>query len=362
MKSLRPGRRDEPPPVSVEKRDRLAEAIPNQRLALVVVVLMMSAACARPVGPGVSGSIDLAPPGPGALRMVYLGSGGWIMEYGDDQILSGPFFSNPNLFRTGLAPIRSDTLEVDRHMERYDVAEAKAIVVGHAHYDHLMDVPRVAKVHAPRARIVGSRTVRNTLGDWSGVVNRVDQVNDSAGDQRSVGRWLYFGDGVRVMPLWTKHAPHFDGYTLYEGSRDAPMTSEPRWATEWLEGQSFSYLIDFMASPDSVAFRVYYQDAVSQAPAGFAPDELIDERPVDVAILVPATFDQVDWHPEAFVENLQPRWVLLGHWENFFKPIDDPTRSILLTDIGHFEGRLDRVLDGEWWRPDLWTEFRFPGG
>jgi hypothetical protein len=52
--------------------------------------------------------------------------------------------------------------------------------------------------------------------------------------------------------------------------------------------------------------------------------------------------------------------VLLGHWEDFFVPVDEPTRSIRLTDIGHFEGRLDRVFDGEWWRPDLWTEFRFP--
>ena len=98
----------------------------------------------------------------------------------------------------------------------------------------------------------------------------------------------------------------------------------------------------------------------SLRPVGFAPDALIGERPVDVAILVPATFDQVDWHPEAFVENLQPRWVLLGHWEDFFVPMDEPTKSIFLTDVRHFERRLERVFDGEWWRPEKGTEFRFP--
>ena len=86
----------------------------------------------------------------------------------------------------------------------------------------------------------------------------------------------------------------------------------------------------------------------------------MDERPVDVAILVPATFDQVDWDPEAFVLNLRPRWVLLGHWENFFVPPEEPTRSIMLTDLGHFQDRLARVFDGESWLPDLGTEFRFP--
>ena len=87
---------------------------------------------------------------------------------------------------------------------------------------------------------------------------------------------------------------------------------------------------------------------------------MIAERAVDVAILVPATFDQVDWHPEAFVENLMPKRVLLGHWEDFFVPIESPTKSVMLSDIGHFEARLQRVFDGEWWRPDHWTEFRFP--
>jgi len=36
-----------------------------------------------------------------------------------------------------------------------------------------------------------------------------------------------------------------------------------------------------------------------------------------------------------------------------------PTRSIRLTDLGHFEGRLRRVFEGEYWRPDRWTEFHF---
>lgn len=245
-------------------------------------------------------------------------------------------------------------------MSGYDVSSVKAILVGHAHYDHLMDVPRVASRHATRARIVGGRTVANTLGSWSGLADRIDVVDDSASDQKTVGRWLRYGSGVRIMALRSHHAPHFAGYTLFRGTQDTPRTTEPEWASEWLDGEVYAYLIDFMASGDSVAFRVYYQDAVAPAPAGFAPEALIAERPVDVAVLVPATFDQVDWHPEAFVENLQPGRILLGHWEDFFVPIDEPTHSIRLTDLGHFEGRLGRVFEGEWWRPDLWTEFRFP--
>jgi L-ascorbate metabolism protein UlaG (beta-lactamase superfamily) len=325
-------------------------------------LLLAIAGCWHAIGPGASGIVDLATPGRDTLRLVYLGTGGWIMEHGDATVLAAPLFTNPGLLRTGLASIASDHAEVDRQLGRYDVSSARAILVGHAHYDHLMDVPRVAKVHAPRARIVGSRTVANTLGTWSGLADRIDVVNDSVADQTSPGHWLWYGDDVRVLPLRSHHAPHFEGYTLYVGTREAPLAAAPRWAGEWVEGRTFAFLVDFMAAPDSVAFRIYYQDAVVAPPGGFAPDDLIARRPVDVAILVPATFDQVDWHPEAFIENLRPRRVLLGHWENFFEPVDEPARSIALTDLEHFEDRLSAAFDGVWWRPDRWTEFRFPGG
>jgi hypothetical protein len=326
---------------------------------VTVASALLLSACFRSWGPGVTGRIDLAPGASDALGVVYLGTGGWIFEHGGETGLTGPLFTNPGLIETGLLSIHADTATIDRYMSRYDVSDAVAIVVGHAHYDHLMDVPRVARRHAPRARIVGSRTVANTLGFWSGLMDRVDVVNDSAGDQRTPGRWLHYGRHVRVMALRSRHAAHFAGYTLYRGTQDTPRETEPAWATEWLEGETYAFLIDFMESADSVAFRVYYQDAVAPAPAGLAPEPLIAERRVDLAIFVPATFDQVDWHPEALVENLQPRRVLLGHWEDFFIPMEEPTRSIRLTDIGHFEGRLDRVFAGEWWRPGPWTEFRF---
>lgn len=324
----------------------------------VLLLVSVVTACGR-LGPGVKGLVDLAPPGSDSLRLVYLGTGGWIMEHDDDQILTAPLFSNPSFLRTGLSTITADTAEIDRQMAPYDVSDALVILSGHAHYDHLMDVPRVALRHAPDARVLGSRTVANTLGEWAGVDHRMDVVRDEdVADKETPGRWWEYGD-VRILPLRSHHAPHFDGYTLYQGTRDRPLEEEPKLATEWLDGHTLAFLIDFLDDDGSVAFRIYYQDAVVAPPLGFAPDSLTAERPVDVAIFVPATFDQVDWHPEAFVENLEPRWVLLGHWEDFFVPVDDRTRSIMLSDIGHFEDRLARVFDGEFWRPEIGTEFRF---
>lgn len=324
---------------------------------LVLCLAVALSGCAR-LGPGTSGTVDRSGPGADQLRLVYLGSGGWIMEYGGEMVLTAPLFSNPSFLRTGLAPIEADTTEIDLQLSRYDLRAARVILSGHAHYDHLMDVPRTATRHATRARIAGSRTAANMLGSWAGVAGRVDVVNDAAGDQERSGTWLPYGPRVRVMPLVSHHAPHFDGYTLYQGTVDRPRETPPRLASEWVEGRTYAYLVDFLDDAGDIAFRIYYQDAVAAPPRGFAPDELIADRPVDVAIFVPATFDQVDWHPEAFIENLQPARVLLGHWEDFFVPVSAPTKAIMLTDMKHFETRLERVFSGEWWRPEIGTEFR----
>jgi hypothetical protein len=108
---------------------------------------------------------------------------------------------------------------------------------------------------------------------------------------------------------------------------------------------------------------VYYQDAVAAPPFSFAPEAVVADHPVDVAILVPATFDEVDWHPEALVENLDPERILLGHWEDFFAPMGPPSHSVLLQDIDYFEERLARVFEGEVFRPEVGTHFVLgPGG
>src|SRR5690606_26770795 len=263
-----------------------------------VMLGLLLGACLPETVPGISGRVDLAPPGADAIRLVYLGSGGWLIEHRGEQILTAPLFSNPDIVRTGLAGIEADTAAIDRHMGRYDVTDARAILVGHAHYDHLMDVPRVASIHAVRARILGSPTTANTLGFWSGLADRIDVVDEAAtADQETVGRWIRYGDRVRVMPLRSRHGPHLYGITLYRGSIDTPLREPPRRAPGWVDGRTLAFLVDFLEDDGEIAFRIYYQDATAPPPLGFAPDALVAAHPVDVAILVPATFEEVDWHP-----------------------------------------------------------------
>lgn len=326
---------------------------------LVLIGVTFVLACASRLGPGIQGTTDLSGGG-AAVEMTYLGAGGWVMDLDGEQVLAAPFFSNPSLLQTGLQAIEADTAAVDRFMAPYDVSAARVILIGHGHYDHAMDVPRVAGSHAAEARILANRTTANLFGTWSGLADRLDVTNGFEGDEERAGEWFLYGPRVRVMPLKSRHGPHFEGLTLFQGTADAMRQTPPRHAGEWLDGETVAFLIDFLDDESRVRYRIYYQDAVAAAPWGLAPRSLVDADPVDLAILVPATFDQVEWHPEALIDNLRPARVLLGHWEDFFVPFDAPKHSVLLSDMRHFERRLGQVFEGPWWRPDIGSVFRFP--
>jgi hypothetical protein len=238
-----------------------------------------------------------------------------------------------------------------------------AILVGHAHYDHLMDVPYIKKKYLPQAKIYGSETMKNTLaGDHDLKQDDVVSVEQGAGTDREPGTWWDASRRLRFMALKSEHAPIVAHLKFFEGTYREPLKELPTRAYGWREGQTLAYLIDFLsADGKTVEFRVHYQDAASTAPLGFPPalSQLPDPRRVDLAIVCMPGFDQVEHYPEAIVKRLKPRFVVIIHWENFFELLpDDPRdlRTVPTENAERFLARLQPVL-----QPDAVFKLPAPG-
>jgi hypothetical protein len=273
--------------------------------------------------------------------------------------LTAPLFSNPSLLRAGLTRIGSDSARIERHLP--DVSDVSAILVGHGHYDHLLDVPYLARARAPRAVIYGNETTGHQLAPYALAAGRVRVIERAElGDVERAGRWIPVSPGARIMALRSDHAPHLAGVTLFSGVRTRDMERPPAAAPEWLDGETIAFLIDLLNRDGSVALRVYFQDAIPAPPLGLVPP-LGDGVSVDVALVVPATYAEVSWHPEALLANARPRHVLLGHWENFFQPADEPAEPVAFTDLNDFVRRLVKSLpEGSGWHLPLpGTRFGF---
>ena len=270
-----------------------------------------------------------------AVTITYFGTGGYLVERGDDAVLLAPFFSHASLLSLGFGEVDSDAAAIDGvlrpYRDRLNVVEA--IAVGHSHHDHLLDMPHIMKTYATHAnaRLYGNASARNILSGAGIDENRLVALNELASGDGD-GRWQVTpSGGVRLIALASDHAPNIEklGIPLHfaEGSVDEKRDSLPRRPRGWKVGKTLAFMIDFMnARRDRVLFRIYYQDTAYPPDASHSPAQLRNltpgiadaGAPVDVAIVCVATANFVDDYQRKVEDVISPRHYIFGHWEDFF--------------------------------------------
>ena len=254
------------------------------------------------------------------IKIKYLGAGGVIISRGDDAIMSAPFFSNFTIPELAF-PIKANKKEVDKYYKELKNESISGIIVGHSHYDHLIDLPYIHSKYHKECKIYGSTTTKNLLlSDKNSPISqdKIIDVTDKMASEKKIGEWIWVKEGkIRIMPIISSHSPHIAGVKFYGGKVEKPMEKQPRMASDWVEGDTLAYLIDFMEG-ERVVYRVYYQDAASSSPYGLYPK--LDEKKVDTAILCVGGYSEAEKYPEYIVKTIKPESVMMIHWEDFFLP------------------------------------------
>ncbi len=314
------------------------------------------------------------------ITITFLGVSGLLIEHSGHVLLTAPFFSNPSLKQVSPRVTRllrsTPRISIDsgaiEKLLPASADRATAILVGHGHYDHLMDVPYIARKRATAARIYGGPSVRHILmGDSSLRANGGQRVvaigQEEAGTRNRQGVWFYTTDSAyRFMALVASHAPNLrawrKSYTFSAGSVDADLDSLPHTAGEWKLGEPYAFVIDVLSpSTRASVFRIYFQDAPSEPPLGFPPDDLLREHRIDLAVLCAATSSNVSATPDSLLSVLKPAQVIVGHWEDFFRSQSLPIQLSPATDLDSFLASLRRSLPAGagWVMPLPQAMFRF---
>jgi len=360
-----------------------------RRKYTALIALVPLVGCRRPIA--VHGQLQSAPGGVGCvaaacgdsnrvISIKYLGVSGLLIEHQGRVMMTAPFFSNPSL--TMVRPqltrllrstprIVSDTAAIERLLPRL-ADRATAILVGHGHYDHLMDVPYIATHRATKSRIFGGPSVRHMLmGDSTlraGDGQRVVAISlAEAGSKNRRGVWYYTTDSAyRFMALVAGHAPTYralkNSYLFTAGSVDADLDSLPRSAAEWKLGEPYAFLIDVLSGDRrATVFRIYFQDAPSEPPLGFPPMEVLAARPVDLVVLCGASSSNVSNTPDSLLKVLKPQEVIVAHWEDFFRPQTLPIQVGPGMELEDLRESLRKSLapSARWVMPLPQTTFRF---
>jgi hypothetical protein len=269
------------------------------------------------------------------VQVRYLGVAGFFIRLGHDVVLTAPLYSNPDLLsEAGLPLYPQDGLIERLHFKKLnhaeDVTEVRAILVGHAHYDHLMDVPYVWR-HSPNARVIGSVTMRNILAayttgaaldpnfprpipvmPWTSLVALNDPAdtyldsrncaNEDPSPKAPTGARCPLFPGalekavravaaVQIRGFCTRHPDQFPGLHQGPGCQAEPLSVLPTTTkADYLEGESIAYLIDFRdATTGRVRFRIYYHDVPSDGAFGKIPADVLAQHESIWRCSVPGT-------------------------------------------------------------------------
>ncbi len=336
------------------------------RLSTPLAASLALAACGHLIGPGLdlqrgADRFDFAAPpctpevrppwreDPDHVVLRYLGTGGLYVGWQGQAIATGPFFTDPGFADLALSPILSDAGAIFRGLDGVPLGRVGAVLVGHSHYDHLGDLPVVAGELADWTTVYVNRSGANALEAFPGLHRRVRVLDEHENE------WVQVADAAghrlpfRFMAVPSDHAPHVLGIELMKGTnRPSRRPWIERRYTSLRLGRPYAFVIDLLASADPgapVRFRIYYQDAASKPGAGYPPTFTgADHHPYDLAVLCMASSYEVDHYPEAVLGEVRPRHVLVGHWEDFFRPWR-PARAFVPFLTDHRAARFLRAVD-----------------
>lgn len=276
-----------------------------------------------------------------SLDIVAMGVSGYlILPWRDTTqlVMTPPSYTNPTLWWMVLADwwrgSTSNHALVARRVREVPMAgpdrlaRVRAVLVGHGHYDHLMDLPALAPL-LPNATVYGSRTVANLLAPTTLSVVAVDSLAGT--DRTHPGHSFSVGKGMRAHAVAWEHAPNIGTLTIADDQLHAPVARLPRSVHGWKQGEVLAYVIDLESEPDSVDVRLFIHDAAAGPDVVRRAVGVLGTLPParhTIVVIAAANYDQAQAYPDILLAHLAPDHVILGHWEDFFRSPEKSPRIV----------------------------------
>jgi L-ascorbate metabolism protein UlaG (beta-lactamase superfamily) len=245
------------------------------------------------------------------VELCYLGTAGFLLRGHGHTLALDPYVS-----RLGLRALFTRPLVADAAVVADTFREVDDVLVGHAHYDHVLDAPLICQ--RTGARLIGSRAVCH-VGRAAGLPE-AQLVATSGREDIESGPAI-----VRGLPA--PHGKVLFGRVLLPGDISEP----PRWPPridELRHGLVLNWHVRF------AGLTLMHVDS-----ADYHTREL-EGLCADVLCLCAAGRRYRPNYVLEIVRSLRPRWVIPCHWDTMITPLDAEPRLLPFLDL---PGMLDEI-------------------
>lgn len=231
------------------------------------------------------------------ITLTYLGVAGWYLQAGSGSLLIDPYFTRLPVWRAAIGWVASNPATVARY-----TPPADWIMVTHPHYDHLLDVPEVA-------RLTGAPVFASPQGCELLELLGVPQMQThliEPGDRLELGPF--------VVDIYRVSHRRMLGRVPYSGPLRGGLTP-PLRARDYRIQQQYSFRVT------AGGVRILVASGIDDEPAAEADVLLVGAD---------ASREQL----ERIIEASQPQLVLPNHWDDMFRPLEKPIRPAMAAPSG----------------------------
>lgn len=260
-----------------------------------------------------------------SLKVTWFGSTCVALSDGKTAVLFDPFFTRPSLWKVvSFQSIKSDPQTVKNWLKKIDQSNLSALITSHSHYDHVLDLPEVAKTSG--ARVYGSESTKNIALGGGVLESRITTLSN--------GQNFKIGDfGFRV--LGGEHPPHFLGITLASGQVMKPLKPGAS-AYAFKKDQDFTFLITHPAG--NILFHPSGNTVLTKKEIGGFKAELV--------ILGVANRKSSRKLLEKTVNAVQAKTIIPVHFDNIFTPLNQNPGDLFGVKMPEFYRSAARVSSG----------------
>jgi len=238
-------------------------------------------------------------PLPSGLELTWVGTAGFRLAYQGTVVWIDPYVTRlrfADLLRRRV--IAANESAIAQHIDRAD-----AVLVGHTHFDHALDVPAIAR-HTG-CRVYGSASLEHLMG-LHGLADRAVVVD--AHRDYEVGPFK-----IHFVP--SVHSKLQLGLRVNYGGELTCEHLDELTPQAYRCGQVWGICIEVAGA------RIYHQGS-----ADLIEDEIRD-RDVDVFLCGIAGRRFTPRYVERVLRALSPKLVVPSHFDDFFQPLGDPKLS-----------------------------------